>query len=134
MCPDHRRVRLIRAGRFPALLKAQMEHLHQAASKLPLRYRSEVYVNAIKTEGEAARYIREVTEAIHNAHQDAAAARVRSAPKRRRGIEIAAVADERSGTEACCCKAKKRGEKKVSKKPARKTVRKSQEAVCGGVC
>jgi hypothetical protein len=108
------------------LLKAQMEHLHQAASKLPARYRSEVYVNAIKTEGEAGRYIREVTEAIHNAHQDAAAARVRSAPKRRRGIEIAAVADV-GAERKLLLKAKKRGEnkrigeKKIGKKPARKS-------------
>jgi hypothetical protein len=107
------------------LLKAQMEHLHQAASKLPLRYRSEVYVNAIKTEGEAGRYIREVTEAIHSAHRDAAAARVRVVPKRRRGIEIAAVADE-GAERKLWLKAKKRGAKKIGakktgKKPARKT-------------
>jgi len=54
-----------------ALLKAQMEHLHVAASKLPLKYRSDIYINAIKTEGEAAQYIREVTEAIHDAHNEA---------------------------------------------------------------
>ena len=101
------------------LLKAQMEHLHQAASKLPAQYRSEIYVGAIKTEGEAANYIREVTEAIHNAHGDAAAARKRVVPKRRRGIEIAAVADERAERKLLL-KAKKRGEKKVSRKPARK--------------
>jgi hypothetical protein len=99
------------------LLKAQMEHLHQAASKLPARYHSEIYLNAIKTEGEAAKYIREVTEAIHNAHGDAAAARV--VPKRRRGIEIAAVADERAERKLLL-KAKKRSEKKIGKKPARK--------------
>ena len=78
-----------------ALLKAQMEHLHAAASKLPLKYRSDIYINAIKTEGEAAQYIREVTEAIHNAHADATAARtVREWPTKRRVIEIAAVADD----------------------------------------
>ena len=76
-----------------ALLMSQMEHLRHASSNLPLRYRSEIYVNAIKTEGEAARYIREVTEAIHSAHGDAAVARARC-PKRKRVIEIAAVADE----------------------------------------
>ena len=75
-----------------SLLKSQVEHLREAESKLPLRYRSELYVKAIKTEGEAARYIREVTEAIHKAHKAAEGAR--RAPKRKPVIEIAAAADE----------------------------------------
>ena len=45
-----------------ALLLAQVSHLQHAERRLPLRYRSEIYTHAIKTEGEAARYIREVTE------------------------------------------------------------------------
>jgi len=79
-----------------ALLKAQIEYLHEAEKRLPLQYHSEIYVNAIKTEGEAAQYIRQVTEAIHEAHGNAAAARARVVPKRKRVIEIAAVADERA--------------------------------------
>src|SRR5207249_7576209 len=51
-----------------ALLLAQVSHLQHAERQLPLRYRSEIYTHAIKTEGEAASYIREVTEAIHQAH------------------------------------------------------------------
>lgn len=77
-----------------SLLKMQVEHLYGAEKRLPSRYRSEVYVNAIRTEGEAANYIRAVTEAIHEAHAEAE--RARRAPKRKRGIEIAAVADERA--------------------------------------
>ncbi len=77
-----------------SLLQSQIEHLREAESKLPLRYRSERYIRAIKTEGEAARYIREVTEAIHHAHEDAE--RARHAPKRKPVLEIAAVADERA--------------------------------------
>jgi len=79
-----------------SLLKAQVEHLREAESKLPLRYRHEIdtYIKAIKTEGEAATYIRKITEAIHDAHADAE--RARRAPKRKRVIEIAAVADERA--------------------------------------
>jgi hypothetical protein len=77
-----------------SLLKAQIEYLHDAEKRLPLRYRSEIYVNAIKTEGEASRYIREVTQAIHNAHEDAQAQRVRKPAKRKGVILIAAVADE----------------------------------------
>jgi hypothetical protein len=73
-----------------SLLKSQIDHLREAESKLPLRYRSEVY-------GEAAKYIREVTEAIHEAHEEAQ--RRRRAPKRKRMIEIAAVADERAERE-----------------------------------
>lgn len=75
-----------------SLLKSQIEHLKEAENKLPLSYRSEIYIKAIKTEGEAARYIRDVTEAIHLAHEDAE--RARRAPRRKRVIEIAAAADE----------------------------------------
>lgn len=74
------------------LLKMQIRHLHEAERRLPLRLHTDIYINAIKTEGEAAEYIRRVTEAIHAAHEAAAAKR--SKPKRRRGIEIAAAADE----------------------------------------
>jgi len=64
-----------------ALLVAQVGHLQHAERRLPLRYRSRIYTHAIRTEGEAARYIREVTEAIHKAHADAGADRA----KRTRG-------------------------------------------------
>lgn len=96
-----------------SLLKSQIEHLREAESKLPLRYRSEIYVNAIQTEAEAARYIRDVTEAIHAAHEDAA--RVRRAPKRKRVLEIAAVADERAERQRAT-RRKKSAAKKRSKK------------------
>jgi hypothetical protein len=102
-----------------ALLKAQVEYLHHAARRLPLRYRSEIYINAIETEGEAAQYIREVTESIHEAHREAAAARSRVAAKRKRVIEIAAVADERAERKRASS-AKKRSKKKKSAKSGRK--------------
>jgi hypothetical protein len=79
-----------------ALIMAQVSHLQHAERRLPLRYRSEIYTHAIKTEGEAAAYIREVTEAIHQAHADAAAQRAKPAPKRKRGLEIAAAAERAS--------------------------------------
>jgi hypothetical protein len=60
-----------------ALLLAQIQHLQHAERRLPLRYRTEIYTHAIRTEREAARYIREVTEAIHQAHADAAANRTK---------------------------------------------------------
>lgn len=80
-----------------SLLKSQIDHLKEAENKLPLSYRSELYIKAIKTEGEAARYVRDVTEAIHLAHEDAE--RARRAPRRKRRIEIAASADERAEPE-----------------------------------
>ncbi|MFZ0419178.1 MAG: hypothetical protein WAM04_13855 [Candidatus Sulfotelmatobacter sp.] len=75
------------------LLKAQILHLHEAERKLPPRRRTEIYVDAIRTEREAAQYIRAVTEAIHEAHAAAVAKRLR--PKRKGVIEIAAVAEDR---------------------------------------
>ena len=71
--------------RVSALLIAQINHLQHAERRLPLRYRSDTYVHAVKTEGEAARYIREVTEAIHRAHDDAAAQRREHSAKKPRG-------------------------------------------------
>ncbi len=74
-----------------ALILAQVSHLQHAERQLPLRYRSDIYTHAIRSEGEAAAYIREVTEAIHQAH--AAAAKRRAKPARKRGLEIAAAAE-----------------------------------------
>jgi hypothetical protein len=62
-----------------ALLLAQVGHLQHAERRLPLAYRSKIYTHAIRTEGEASRYIREVTEAIHKAHADAKAERAKRA-------------------------------------------------------
>jgi hypothetical protein len=76
-----------------ALLLSQVSHLQHAERRLPLRYRTKIYTHAIETEGEAAEYIREVTEAIHQAHADAAKRRARHA--RRPVIEIAAAAEQR---------------------------------------
>src|SRR3989475_13339556 len=77
-----------------ALLLAQVSHLQHAERRLPLRYRSEIYTHAIRTESEAANYIREVTEAIHQAHADAAKRRAKTA--RKRGLEITAAAQRPS--------------------------------------
>jgi len=86
-----------------SLLKAQIEHLHDAERRLPLGYRTATYVNAIRTEGEAASYIRDVTEAIHKAHADAD--RLRRTQERK--LEIATAGDKRP--------ARKRGGKSKSK-------------------
>ena len=92
---------------LPTLVKSQVEQLYDAEKRLPHKYKSQIYINAIQTEGEAAEYIRKVTAAIHKAHEDAAAGRVKASPhpqsakrgqiggpaKRRSAIAIAAVAE-----------------------------------------
>jgi hypothetical protein len=95
-----------------ALLLAQISHLQHAERRLPLRYRSEIYTHAIKTEGEAANYIRDVTEAIHQAHADAAKQRAKRAP--RRGLAIAAAAEQpkRKATSKGKTKSSPRGKNK----------------------
>jgi hypothetical protein len=99
-----------------ALLQAQIEHLHHAERNLPLRYRTEIYANAIRTEGEAATYIRDVTEAIHRAHEDAAAQRTQGAPKRKRGLVIAAAAERPARKSRSKAKAKTKSSSSKRKK------------------
>jgi hypothetical protein len=78
-----------------SLLKWQIEHLHAAEMRMPVRYHTEMYVNALRTEGDAANYIQLVTERIQQAHADAEAAKLKPVRRgRKRVIEIAAVADE----------------------------------------
>src|SRR5436190_2214872 len=92
-----------------ALILAQVSHLQHAERQLPLRYRSDIYTHAIKTEGEAANYIREVTEAIHQAHADAAKRRAK--PARKRGLEITAAAERPKRSSKKKTKATKRRKK-----------------------
>jgi hypothetical protein len=105
-----------------ALLLSQIQHLHEAEKNLPLRYRSEHYINAIKTEGEAAAYIRDVTEAIQKAHADAEAQRARRVPER--GIAIAAAAEERSPAKRARGAKGKRQGKALGKPPKKKSAKK----------
>jgi hypothetical protein len=48
-----------------ALLKNQIMHLQEAEFRLPARQQTNIYINKIKTEGEAADYIRQVTARLH---------------------------------------------------------------------
>ena len=91
-----------------ALIMAQVSHLQHAERRLPLKYRTEIYTHAIQTEGEAAEYIREVTEAIHKAHADVTKRRSR------RGLEIAAAAERPKRNSAV--KSKKKSSKPTKKK------------------
>ena len=115
------------------LVKSQVEHLYEAERKLPHKYKSQIYINAIQTEGEAARYIQKVTEAIQKAHQDAAAGRVKAAPKRRSTIAIAAVADEpRSAKGATKTKTAKSKATKKAQSTKRKSAAKTKSGAKAG--
>lgn len=92
-----------------SLLKTQVEHLQVAEKRLPSRYRSEIYTNAIKTEADAARYIRHVTEAIHKAHEEATARRPSRESHVKSGLEIAAVAERPVQTRKSSTKPKRKG-------------------------
>ena len=80
------------------LLLAQVEHMHIAERRLPERYRSQVYVNAIETEGEVADYIGRVTQAVARAHQDARKNRTRSRLRPGIVLKIAASAQTKAET------------------------------------
>ena len=99
-----------------ALLLNQVEHMHVAEKRLPPRYRTEIYVNAIRTEGEAARYVSEVTKAIHQAHADAARQRTAGKSKQSRSLQLAAAADEPERQAAATTKARKATPKKKPKR------------------
>jgi hypothetical protein len=77
-----------------SLLLAQVKHLREAEKSLPPRYHSGIFSHAIQTEGEAAEYVRAVTEAIHRAHDEAPAERVRRRARKPKGVIVGAVADE----------------------------------------
>jgi hypothetical protein len=102
-----------------SLLLSQIQHLQQAENSLPLQYCSDRYIKAIQTEGEAAAYIREVTEAIHHAHNHAAAQRAKEARKQERGLEIAAAAERPKRKRSP--KAKSKAKAKVKGKSQAKT-------------
>jgi hypothetical protein len=48
-----------------ALLKNQILHLHEVEKRFPPAQHSGIYINKIKTEGEAADYIQKVTARLH---------------------------------------------------------------------
>ena len=104
-----------------SLVLSQVEHMHTAEKGLPLRYRTDIYVNAIKTEGEAARYISQVTSAIHRAHSDAAKQRMKRAPEPKPAVQMVAAgkkkpAAKRRTVKATAKKASARGRAKKQSK------------------
>jgi hypothetical protein len=57
--------------RVSSLLKMQMLHLREAEKMFPPEHHSDIYINAIKTEAQAAEYIRHVTSTIRRLHEKA---------------------------------------------------------------
>ena len=90
-----------------SLLRMQLEHMQHAEFRLPANMQTNVYINAIKTEGEAADYIRKVTERLHAAHGSQIKTG-KTAGTRRHGLEIAASAAGRSSSKAKGKTAKKK--------------------------
>ncbi len=72
------------------LLAWQLEHVQEAEFRLPVGHTTDVYVNAIKTEGEAADYIRRVTEKVHELHGSPIRKAKIAKRESRRGMTIAA--------------------------------------------
>jgi hypothetical protein len=99
-----------------ALLQAQIEHLQYAERRIPLHYRSKIYTHAIRTEGEAAAYIKHLTEAIHQAHEDAAKERAKQERRRKKGLTLVAAAERRSRKRRSSTKAKKSSSTRSRKK------------------
>lgn len=101
-----------------SLLKSQVEHMREAESKLPLKYRSEFYAKAVRTEGEAAEYIRDVTEAIHEAYADTE--KRRRTRKSKRTFDIAAAAEGRPSASSGAGKVRTTAGKKTGAAKKRK--------------
>jgi|SRR5690348_8984244 len=105
-----------------SLLKTQLLHVQKAEFRLPARAQTNIYINAIKTEGEAAEYIRQVTTNLHKEHATPAVK-----PRRRRGktktavFEIAAAATKRRTKSKA---ARKKRSSKLAR--ARRTKRKTK--------
>ena len=75
------------------LLAWQIEHVQEAELRLPVGHTTNVYVNAIKTEGEAADYIRQVTEKVHELHGSIVHKPKKKSRKSRGGIAMVAAAE-----------------------------------------
>lgn len=109
-----------------ALLKNQILHLQEAEFRLPADRQTNIYVNAIKTEGEAAKYIHRVTMALHDAHgigPQGMTQRKKVTPMRPRGTsvgDLAAKAADRPAKKKSKKKSKKSAKKKSSPNKKRK--------------
>jgi len=94
-----------------SLLRSQLEHLQRAEFRLPAELQTNIYINAIKTEGEAAAYIGQVTQRLHAAHAGMAAPKAKS----RKAVSIAAMAAQpKKERKTVAVKTKKKTKKKTA--------------------
>jgi hypothetical protein len=98
-----------------SLLRSHLEHMQEAEFRLPAKMQTNVYINAIKTEGEAAEYIRKVTERLHASHGSQLHATKASPARGRGGLELAASAAEPAARKRSGAK-KKAGKRTIRKK------------------
>jgi hypothetical protein len=77
--------------KLSTLLAWQLEHFQEAEFRLPVDHTTDVYVNAIKTEGDAADYIRQVTKKVHELH-GVPIAKPKKKARPGRGLTLAAAA------------------------------------------
>lgn len=88
-----------------ALLKNQMVHLQEAEFRLPARQQTNIYINRIRTEGEASEYIRKVTARLHAESAGGS------------GLEIAATGESRTA---------RKGKRKTESRSKTKTENRSK--------
>lgn len=111
-----------------SLLRTQMEHLQEAEFRLPSHLQTNVYINAIKTEGEASEYIQQVTARLHEAHARPGRPILGGpGPKKtktfqRHGLELAAMAasstpSKRKGRKSSTASRKVQGKPRKGRKP-----------------
>jgi len=81
-----------KARPISSLLRTQVEHMQEAEFRLPADKQTNIYINAIKTEAEAADYIRKVTERLHESHGVAPAGVARKKPAKISQIAASAAA------------------------------------------
>jgi hypothetical protein len=95
------------------LLKNQILHLQHAEFRLPARDQTNIYVNKIRTEREAAEYIRQVTAKIHPEATGGGRAKTRVIPT------ITAVGKRKPGKKSAA-KPKSKSKSKSTGRVARK--------------
>ena len=82
--------------RLSTLLEWQIYHAQEAELALPVDHSTNIYVNAIQTEGEAADYIRKVTEKVHELHGSPLTKPKKGKRSAKPGLTLAAQASPRA--------------------------------------
>lgn len=94
-----------------SLLRSHLEHLQRAEFRLPADMQTNIYINAIRTEGEAADYIGKVTARLHAAHEG------KGVPQPKRISKVGSIA-------AAAAKSKKKPSKPTLRKKTKTSTKK----------